>query len=292
MSSNKDLRYAASEVHDEDIEYYRVTLSYLEERVKSLGYMHFKDIYYKDPYVEKFGEVVKVINSKQELIHMRYLLNERGIIDVYVEHVCDELDILDLLEGGTILQEPVDEGTMDIGEGCATQNSQPTPNFHEAPQTATEGDANETDAMHGGDVAQQEDLQNNDHDDEELPDIVHNDADDEDSGEGCMTQNSQPAPNFHEVPETTTKGDADQTDVVHGGDAAQQQDQENNDHDDEDLLDIVPSDADDEEMLESIRNKRNIKPVQVQEKMQMVLDQAAQSMTPLPQLMKRVKGFL
>ncbi|GKV12552.1 hypothetical protein SLEP1_g23679 [Rubroshorea leprosula] len=259
MSSSTDLRYAAGEVHDEEIEYHRVTLSYLEERVKSLGYMHFKDIYYKDPYVEKFGEAIKVINSKQELIHMRYLLNERGIIDVYVEHVCDEPDILDLLEGGTVLQEPVDEGTMDIGEGCVTQNSQPAPNGHEAPETAAEGDADETDALHEGDAAQQEDLQNNDHDDEELPDIVHNDADDEDNGEGCVTQNSQPAPNVHEAPETAAKGDADETDALHGGDAAQQEDLQNNDPDDEDLLDIVPSDADDEEVLESIRNKKKHK---------------------------------
>ncbi|GKV17152.1 hypothetical protein SLEP1_g27688 [Rubroshorea leprosula] len=185
---------------------------------------------------------------------MRYILNERRIIDVYVEHVYDEPDILDLLEDGTVLQEPVDEGIMDIGEGCATQNSQPAPNFHEAPETAAKGDVDETDAMHG---------------------------DDEDSGEGCVTQYSQPAPNFHEAPETT-EGDADEIDVLHGGAATQKQDQEKNDHDDEDLLDIVPSDADDEEVLESIRNKRNIKPVQVQEKMQMVLDQAAQSMTPLP----------
>ncbi|GKU90689.1 hypothetical protein SLEP1_g4653 [Rubroshorea leprosula] len=179
MSSSTDLRYAAGKVHDEDIEYHRVTLSYLEERVKSLGYMHFKDIYYRDPYVEKFGEAVKVINSKQEFIHMRYLLNERGIIDVYVEHVCDEPDILDLLEGCTVMQEPIDEGTMDIGEGCVIQNSQPAPNFHEALETAAEGDADETDALHGGDAAQQEDLQYNDHDDEDLLDIVPSDADDE-----------------------------------------------------------------------------------------------------------------
>ncbi|GKV43782.1 hypothetical protein SLEP1_g51035 [Rubroshorea leprosula] len=232
MSSSTDLRYAAGEVHDEDIEYHRVTLSYLEDRVKSLRYMHFKDIYYKDPYVEKFGEVVKVINSKQELIHMRYLLNERGIIDVYVEHVCDEPDILDLLEGGTVLQEPVDEGTMDIREGCVTQNSQPGPNGHEAPKTAAKGDANETDALH---------------------------EDDEDSGEDCVTQNSQPAPNVHEAPETTAEGDADEIDALHGGDAAQQEDLQNNDPDDEDLLDIVPSDADDEEVLESIRNKKKHK---------------------------------
>ncbi|GKV28205.1 hypothetical protein SLEP1_g37288, partial [Rubroshorea leprosula] len=72
---------------------------------------------------------------------------------------------------------------------------------------AAEGDADETDALHGGDAAQQEDLQNNDHDDEELPDIVHDDADDEDSGEGYVTQNSQPAPNFHEAPETATEDD-------------------------------------------------------------------------------------
>ncbi|GLT44986.1 hypothetical protein SLA2020_188540 [Shorea laevis] len=188
MSSNEDLRYAASEVHDEDIEYHHVTLSYLEERVKSIGYMHFKDIYYKDPYVKKFGEALKVINSKQELIHMQYLLNERGIIDVYVEHVCDEPNILDLLEGDTVLHEAVDEGTMDIGEGCVTQKSQPTSNFHEAPETTAEGDVDETNAMPGGDAAQQEDLEKNDHDDEELPDIVHNDADDEDSGEGYMTK--------------------------------------------------------------------------------------------------------
>ncbi|GKV29364.1 hypothetical protein SLEP1_g38299 [Rubroshorea leprosula] len=185
---------------------------------------------------------------------MRYLLNERGIIDVYVEHVCDEPDILDLLEGGTVMQEPVDEGTMDIGEGCVTQNSQPAPNFHEAPETAAEGNADETNALHGGGAAQQEDLQNNDHDDEELLDIVHNDADDEDSGEGCVTQNSQPVLNFHEAPETAAEGDADETDALHGGDAAQQED-----HDDEDLLDIVPSDADDEEVLESIRNKKKHK---------------------------------
>ncbi|GKV02705.1 hypothetical protein SLEP1_g15101 [Rubroshorea leprosula] len=205
MSSSTDLRYAVGKVHDEDIEYHRVTLLYLEERVKSLGYMHFKDIYYKDPYVEKFGKAVKVINSKQELIHMWYLLNEKRIIDVYVEHVCDEQDILDLLEGGTVVQELVDE---------------------------VEGDADETDALHGGDATQQEDLQNNDHDDEELPEIVHNDADDEDSGEGY---------------------------ALHGGDAAQQEDLQNNDHDDEDLLDIVPSDADDEEVLESICNKKKHK---------------------------------
>ncbi|GKU89451.1 hypothetical protein SLEP1_g3585 [Rubroshorea leprosula] len=190
---------------------------------------------------------------------MRYLLNERGIIDVYVKHVCDESNILDLLEGGTVLQEAVDEGTMDIGEGCATQNSQPTPNFHEAPETAAKGDANETNAMNGGDVAQQEDLQKNDHDDEELPNIVRNDADDEDSGEGCVTQNSQLVPNFHEALETAAEGDADETDVVHGGDATQQQDQEKNDHDDEDLLDIVPSDAVDEEVLEFICNKKKHK---------------------------------
>ncbi|GKV10833.1 hypothetical protein SLEP1_g22144 [Rubroshorea leprosula] len=163
---------------------------------------------------------------------MQYLLNERGIIDVYVEHVCDEPNILDLLEGGTVLQEPVDEGTMDNGEGCVTQNSQPAPNFHEAPETAVEGDADETDALHG---------------------------DDEDSGEGCVTQNSQPAPNFHEAPETAAEGDADETDALHGGDAAQQEDVRNNDHDDEDLLDIVPSDVDDEEVLESIRNKKKHK---------------------------------
>ncbi|GKV33646.1 hypothetical protein SLEP1_g42126 [Rubroshorea leprosula] len=232
MSSNKDLRYAASEVHDEDIDYHCATLSYLKERVKSLGYMHFKDIYYKDPYVEKFGEAVKVINSKQELIHMRYLLNERGIIDVYIKHFCEEPNILDLLEGGTVLQESIDEGTMDIGEGCATQNSQLAPNFHEALETTTKGDADETDAMHGGDAAQQEDLQKNDHDHEELPDIVHNDVDDEDNEEGCVTQNSQPAPKFHEALERTVGGDANETDVVHG---------------------------DDEEVLESIRNKKKHK---------------------------------
>ncbi|GKU96258.1 hypothetical protein SLEP1_g9510 [Rubroshorea leprosula] len=178
MSSSTDLRYAVGEVHDGDIEYHHVTLSYLEERVKSLGYMHFKDIYYKDPYVEKFGEAVKVINN-----------------------------ILDLLEGGTVLQEPVDEGRMDIGEGCVTQNSHPAPNGHEAPETVAEGDADETDALHEGDAAQQEDLQNNDHDDEELLDIVNNDANDEDSGEGYVTQNSQPAPNVHEAPETTAEDD-------------------------------------------------------------------------------------
>ncbi|GKV24507.1 hypothetical protein SLEP1_g34114 [Rubroshorea leprosula] len=157
------------------------------------------------------------------------------------------------------MQEPVDEGTMDIREGCVTQNSQPAPNFHEAPKTAAEGDADKTDALHGGDAAQQEDLQNNDHDDEELPDIVHNDADDEDSGEGRVTQNSQPAPNFHEAPETAAEGDADETYALHGGDAAQQEDLQYNDHDDEDLLDIVPSDVDDEEVLESIRNKKKHK---------------------------------
>ncbi|GKU89561.1 hypothetical protein SLEP1_g3687 [Rubroshorea leprosula] len=110
---------------------------------------------------------------------MWYLLNERRIIDVYVEHVCDEPYILDLLKGGTVLQEPVDEGTMDIGEGCVTQNSQPAPNFHEAPETVAEGDADETDALHEGDATQQEDLQNNDHDDEDLLDIVPSDVDDE-----------------------------------------------------------------------------------------------------------------
>ncbi|GLT25290.1 hypothetical protein SLA2020_004280 [Shorea laevis] len=138
LSPNEDLRYAEGQVHD-DIEYYRETLSYLERRVKILGYMHFKDIYYKDSHVEKFGEALKVINSKQELIHMQY---EKGIIDVYVEHVCDELNILDLLEGCGVPHEAVDEGTMhfsksdandeDIGEGCVTQNSQPAPNCNEA----------------------------------------------------------------------------------------------------------------------------------------------------------------
>ncbi|GLT84134.1 hypothetical protein SLE2022_023820 [Rubroshorea leprosula] len=161
MSHNGHLRYARGEVHDADIEYHRIILSYLEERVKSLGYMHFKDIYYKDPYVEIFGEALKVINSMQELIHMRFLLNERGIIDVYVEHVCDEPNVLDLLEGGTIPHEAVDEGTMhffgsdeDIGQGCVTQNSQLTLTCNEAPET-TEGDADETDVVHGGDASQQ-----------------------------------------------------------------------------------------------------------------------------------------
>ncbi|GLT89949.1 hypothetical protein SLE2022_079060 [Rubroshorea leprosula] len=128
MSHNGDLSYTGGEVHDEDIEYHRIILSYLEERVKDLGYMHFKDIYYKDPCVENFGEALKVINSMQELIHMRYLLNERGIIDVYVEHVSDEPNILDLLEGGSVPYEAVDEGTMhfsgsdeDIREGYVTQ---------------------------------------------------------------------------------------------------------------------------------------------------------------------------
>ncbi|GKV37514.1 hypothetical protein SLEP1_g45540 [Rubroshorea leprosula] len=185
MSHNGDLRYTGGEVHDEDIEYHRIILSYLEERVKDLGYMHFKDIYYKDPYVENFGEALKVINSMQELIHMRYLLNERGIIDVYVEHVCDEPNILDLLEGGTVPHEVVDEGTMhfsgsdeDIGEGCVTQNSQPTPTCNGAPET-TEGDVDEIDAVHGGDVGQQQDPKHNDHDDDDFLDNVHSDADDE-----------------------------------------------------------------------------------------------------------------
>ncbi|GKV05019.1 hypothetical protein SLEP1_g17077 [Rubroshorea leprosula] len=93
---------------------------------------------------------------------MRFLLNERGIIDVYIEHVCDEPNILDLVEDGTIPHEAIDEGTMhlmkvqciffgsdeDIGKSYVPQNSQPTPTCNEAPKT-TEGDANETDAVHG-----------------------------------------------------------------------------------------------------------------------------------------------
>ncbi|GKV08836.1 hypothetical protein SLEP1_g20412 [Rubroshorea leprosula] len=148
---------------------------------------------------------------------MQYLLNERGIIDVYVEHVCDEPNILDLLESGTTLHEAADEGTMDIREGCVTQNSPPAPNCSEAPKTA-KGEGDEIDAVHG---------------------------DDEESGEGCVTQNSQLVPNFHEA--LAIEGDTDETDAVHGGDLTEQQDQEKNAHDDEDLLDVVHSDVDDEE---------------------------------------------
>ncbi|GLU22246.1 hypothetical protein SLE2022_383350 [Rubroshorea leprosula] len=163
---------------------------------------------------------------------MWYLLNERGIIDVYVEHVCDEPNILDLLKGGTVPHEAIDEGTMhfsgsdeDIGEGCVTQNSQPTPTCNEAPKTA-EGEADETDAVngrdavHGSDAAQQQDPDNNDHDDEGLP-IVRSDADDEDIWEGYVTQNSQLVPNCNEA-RKTAKRDADETDAVHGDDASQQ----------------------------------------------------------------------
>ncbi|GKV08861.1 hypothetical protein SLEP1_g20433 [Rubroshorea leprosula] len=145
---------------------------------------------------------------------MRYLLTERGIINVYIEHVCDEPNILALLEGGTILHEAIDEGTMDIGEGYVTQNSQPTPNCTEALETV-ESEGDETDVMHGGDASQQQDPEKNDHDDEELPNIMHSDVDDEDCGEGCVTQNSHSARNFHETPETAAECDADEIDAVH-----------------------------------------------------------------------------
>ncbi|GKV11092.1 hypothetical protein SLEP1_g22377 [Rubroshorea leprosula] len=116
---------------------------------------------------------------------MRYLLNERGIIDVYIEHVCDEPNTLELLKGGTVPHEAVDEGIMhfsrsdeDIREGCVTQNSQPTPTCNEALET-TEGDVDKTYAVHGGDASQQQDPEHNDHDDEDFLDNVHSDVDDE-----------------------------------------------------------------------------------------------------------------
>ncbi|GKV05116.1 hypothetical protein SLEP1_g17157 [Rubroshorea leprosula] len=137
-----------------------------------------------------------------------------------------------------------DANDEDIEECCVTQNSQPTANCNKASKTV-KGDGDETDVMHGGDAAQQQDPKKNNHDDKELPDIVHSDANDEYIGEGCVTQNSQPTPNYNEALETT-KGDGDETDVAHEGDVAQQQNPKKNDHDDEDLPNIVHSDADDE----------------------------------------------
>ncbi|GKV33641.1 hypothetical protein SLEP1_g42122 [Rubroshorea leprosula] len=52
---------------------------------------------------------------------MRYLLNERSIIDVYVEHVCDEPDILYMLECGSIPCDAVDE-INDIGPSVVNKD--------------------------------------------------------------------------------------------------------------------------------------------------------------------------